>query len=175
MLKHLGNRMFCILIIANLGCKSKLELSRDKEREMYRDCLHSEVAKIINEYNGVYRVKDIDSTNNFYILHLYSENSENEVIGITNRGNCFENRIVIESKYTFEFSCEISTKGNYSLYIFEPDSLFYGHDFLYKIPLGDQEDYVNISILNKKLVLRILNIKGLCYILPDSTISEDEK
>jgi hypothetical protein len=65
--------MFCIFIIANLGCKSKLELSRDKEREMYRDCLHSDVAKIIHEYNGVYKVKDIDSTKNFYILHLYSE------------------------------------------------------------------------------------------------------
>jgi hypothetical protein len=154
-MKLLRSIFISLLILPSLGCRSKLELSEDKERELYRDCIHYEVTKIVKESNGLYKVENIDSTKNFYIFYLHSQENGKSIIGVANRNNTNCIDVIVGLKYNFKFSCDISSKGNYSLYIFEPKAMFYGHEFQYRVPLGNHEDYLSISAQNKIIVLKV--------------------
>lgn len=164
MSKLLGNKIVYLLILIFPGCKTRLELPSDKEREGYRNCTHPEVPLILADFQGFWSVESIDSTEKYNVLYLYSEAENRRVIGVSERANCARNKVEIGQEYYFRFSCDISSKGNHSLYILKPDKMFVGHEFMYRVPLGSQEDYINISAQNGEYVFKVRNMEGLCYL-----------
>ena len=164
MSKLLGNKIVYLLILIFFGCKIKMELPSDKERERFRKCTHSEVPLILAGFQGFWSVESIDSTANYNVLYLYSEAENRKVIGVSERTNCARNRVEIGLEYYFRFSCDISPKGNHSLYILKPDKMFIGHEFMYRVPLGSREDYINISAQKGEFVFKVSNMEGLCYL-----------
>ena len=163
MLKLLENSILILVVIIISGCKSKEVLnSASKEREDYRKCTPQKVEPILEDYKGDWKVTRIDSTKKFNLLYLYSKEKNKKVVGVSNRVTCEGNKMKIGKEYYFMFSCHISSLGNHSLYIFKPDKMFLGHEISYKVPLGDQKEFVGISTQEEVLVLKLVNVEGLC-------------
>lgn len=167
MFKLLENSILILLIVIISGCESKEVLnSASKERESYRNCSPQKVEPILEDYEGYWKVTRIDSTKKFNLVYLSSEKKNKKVIGVSNRITCEGNEFEIGKEYYFIFSCHISSKGNHSLYIFKPDRMFLGHEISYKVPLGVEKEFVSISTQEEVLVLKLINVKGLCCSQP---------
>lgn len=163
MFKLLENSLLIFLTILFSGCKSKELLNLTlKEREDYRNCTTQRVESILEDYEGDWKVTRIDSTKKFNLFYLYSEKKNKKVIGVSDRVTCEGNKMEIGNNYYFKFSCYISSQGNHSLYIFKPDMMFIGHEINYKVPLGDQKEFVSISTQEEVLIFKLVNVNGLC-------------
>jgi|GEM_PF-1606061 hypothetical protein len=163
MFKLLGIKIFILLLIIISGCKSKEVFNTaSMEREDYRNCASHKVEPILEDYMGEWKIISVDSTKKFYLLYLFSEEKNKKVIGVSDRVICEGNKLEVGKEYNFSFSCHISSEGNHSLYIFKPDKMFLGHAMSYKVPLGNQKEFVNISTQEEVLVLKLVNIEGLC-------------
>ena len=161
MWKLLGSKFIYLIIVVIFGCKPNMVLPSTEEREKYKNCSHLDIPKILAEHQGIWNVESIDSTSSFYVFYLCSITNDKRIIGVSEKAKCQKNEVEKGRKYFFRFSCDISTKGNYSLYIFKPENLFVGHNFMVRVPLGTKEEYINIQAQSGIIVLKISNMEGL--------------